>query len=65
MTSGNIDVELYNIATDLGEQHNVAMEHPEIVNQLIKLMAEQHRPSELFPLRPFDQPALKKGAGKK
>ncbi|MEZ6034238.1 MAG: arylsulfatase [Planctomycetaceae bacterium] len=65
MTRGNIDVELYNIATDLGEQHNVAIEHPEIVNQLIKLMAEQHRPSELFPLRPFDQPALKKGAGKK
>lgn len=58
MTRGNIDMELYNIASDASEQHNVASEHPEVVDQLTQLMAEQHHPSELFPLRPFDQPAL-------
>ncbi len=65
MARGNLDVELYNIATDVGEQHNVAAEHPEIVEQLTKLMAKQHHPSELFPLRPFDQPALSNRAVKK
>lgn len=30
-----------------------------------KLMAEQHWPLELLPLRPFDQPALKNGANNK
>ena len=64
MTRGNIDVELYNIETDVSEQHNVADQHPEVVGQLTKLMMEQHQPSELFPLRPFDKPALKNQAKK-
>ena len=64
MTRGNINVELYNITTDIGEQHNVAAEHAEIVEQLTELMAEEHRPSDIFPLRPFDQPALKNRAVK-
>lgn len=58
MARGNIEVELYNIATDISEQHNVAEQHPDVVAKLTKMMAEQHQTSELFPLRPFDQPAL-------
>ena len=65
MARGNIDVELYNIATDVSEKHNVAADHPEVVEQLKKLMAEQHQPSELFPLRPFDQPPLHNRVNKK
>jgi len=65
MARGNINVELYNIANDIGEQHNVAEEHPDVVAKLTKMMAEQHQPSELFPLRPFDQPALHNRPGKK
>ncbi len=64
MTRGNINVELYNITTDIGEQRNVADEHADIVEQLTKRMAEEHRPSDIFPLRPFDQPALKNRAVK-
>ena len=64
MTRGNINVELYNITTDIGEQLNVANEHADIVEQLTRLMAEQHRPSDIFPLRPFDQPALNNRVGK-
>ena len=64
MTRGNIDVELFNITTDIGEQHNVADEHADIVEQLTKRMAQQHQPSEEFPLRPFDKPAINNQAGK-
>lgn len=54
MTKGNLEIELYNIAEDIGEQHDVAAEHPEIVERLAKLMAREHTPSEKFPLRPID-----------
>jgi len=60
MTRGNIDVELYDIAKDISEQHNVAEQHLDVVDQLSKLMSEQHQPSDVFPLRPFDQPTLKR-----
>ncbi len=59
MTKGNLKIELYNLAEDIGEQHNVAAEHPEIVATLAKLMQEQHTPSEIFPLIPLDKPVRK------
>jgi arylsulfatase len=65
MTGGNINVELYNVAEDIAEEHNVADAHANIVDQLTKRMAEEHQPSDDFPLRPFDQPAINKQAGKK
>lgn len=54
MSKGNLEIELYNIAEDIGETNNVADEHPEIVERLARMMAEQHEPSEIFPLRPLD-----------
>lgn len=57
MNRGNLTIELYNLADDPGEQHNVADEHPELVSRLAKMMADQHEPSETFPLRPLDKPA--------
>jgi hypothetical protein len=33
-------VQLYNLASDLGESHNVAAEHPEVVQQLTRLAAQ-------------------------
>jgi len=59
MTRGNLDIELYNLAEDVGEQHNGADKHPEIVAKLAQLMKQQHTPSEVFPLRPLDAPAIK------
>jgi arylsulfatase A-like enzyme len=38
-------VELYNLASDIGEQNNVAAEHPELVKELEKLMKSQHVPA--------------------
>ena len=31
------ELELYNLVTDIGEQHNVAQQHPEVVEQLTAL----------------------------
>jgi len=43
-------VELYNLEQDLGEENNVADQHPEVVQELTRLMQEAHRPSERFPM---------------
>ncbi len=42
--------ELYDLATDTKEEHNVAAAHPDIVQKLGALMESQHTPSSLFPL---------------
>jgi arylsulfatase A-like enzyme len=34
-------VELYNLSTDMGEEHNVAAEHPEIVREIESIMASR------------------------
>lgn len=54
MNKGNLEIELYNIANDVGEQHNLAAQHPTIVERLARLMAREHTPSESFPLKPID-----------
>ena len=41
---------LYNLATDLHEDHNLAAEHPDIVQQLVDIIHREHRPSPLFPV---------------
>lgn len=38
---------LYNLATDVHEDHDVATEHPDIVRELKQIVAEQHTPSEI------------------
>ncbi|MDA8745419.1 arylsulfatase [Rubripirellula amarantea] len=35
-------IELYDLSKDLGEQHNVAAEHPDVVAKLEALMSEAH-----------------------
>ena len=50
-------VELYNIASDPGEQNNVAAQHPEVVKELSELMAGARTPSEVFT---FQSPTLLK-----
>ncbi|MGD9857886.1 MAG: arylsulfatase [Planctomycetaceae bacterium] len=57
LSQGRLDVELYNLAVDVGEQHNVAAEHPEIVARLSRLMTQEHLPSVLFPLPGIDPAA--------
>jgi len=40
--------ELYDLATDLGENHNVAASHPDVVEHIRGLMDEAHVPSPLW-----------------
>ena len=65
MNKGELQVQLYDLAADPSEEHDVADSTPDVVNQLTALMSEQHEPSALFPLRPFDAPAIQPKARKK
>lgn len=51
-----IKTELYNIADDIGEQNDLAADHPDVLQKLERMMAEQHVKSNLFPLRAIDGP---------
>jgi arylsulfatase A-like enzyme len=42
-------IELYDLAADLGEQRNVAEEHPEIVRKIAEIMIVAQTPSEHWP----------------
>ncbi len=46
--------ELFNIATDPQETHDVAADHPEIVAKMKAVMAAQHENSADFPLPALD-----------
>ncbi len=44
--------ELYNIAADPSEKHDLASEYPEKVAELKTIMLREHRPDEAWPLLP-------------
>jgi arylsulfatase A-like enzyme len=44
-------IELYDLSSDPGEQHDVAARHPEVVARLTALMRDARTPSEHFPLK--------------
>lgn len=54
LLKGKTEIELYNIAEDIGERKNVADQHPKVVERLAKLMAQEHVPSETFRLKAID-----------
>ena len=41
-------IELYDLASDVGEQNNVAAQHPEIVERIAEIMRQEHRPSNIW-----------------
>ncbi|UCC72635.1 MAG: arylsulfatase [Gemmatimonadota bacterium] len=43
-------IELYDLGTDVAEQHNVADEHPEVVGRIAEIMLSGRTESDLFPL---------------
>lgn len=49
-----LKIELYNLREDIGEQHDVADSHPDVVAKIERIMREQHVPSKVFPFRPID-----------
>jgi arylsulfatase A len=44
----NGPIELYDLSTDLAEEHNIASKHPIVVAQIAKFMDEAHVESELI-----------------
>ena len=48
--------ELYDLAADPHETTNLAVKHPEMVEQLSGIALAQHTPSKLWPIRALDQP---------
>jgi arylsulfatase len=55
LQKGDAPVELYNLKDDVGEQHNVAARHPEVVRRIEKIMATDRVPSKLFPMKALDK----------
>lgn len=41
-------IELYNLASDIGEQHNVAAENPKVIAQIASIMTQEHVYSKEF-----------------
>ena len=42
----NLEIELYNLENDLVEQNNLAIQHPDIIERITKIMIQEHEPSE-------------------
>ena len=49
-----LKVELYDLSADIGEQHDVSNEHPDVVRKITAAMCESHTPSKLFPFPALD-----------
>ncbi|MCF6312367.1 MAG: arylsulfatase [Verrucomicrobiales bacterium] len=60
LKKGKGQIELYDLSVDEGEQNDVAAKYPEVLQRMQKLMDEQHVPSEVFPLPPYEQRKRKK-----
>ncbi|MHC4823868.1 MAG: arylsulfatase [Planctomycetota bacterium] len=54
LKKGDPTTELYNLRVDLGQQHDVAADHPQRVAAMLERMASEHEPSAEFPLPGVD-----------
>lgn len=43
---GNLEIELYDIESDVLEQHNLATQHPDIIKRISEIMVQEHEPAE-------------------
>lgn len=59
LDKGDSQYELYDLAADGIEQHDVAAEHPDIVRRLADYAAAAHKPSKMFPLYANEKAAPK------
>jgi arylsulfatase len=44
---GDLGIELFNLEEDIQEQHNVASEYPEIMQEMEHILEREHEPSQL------------------
>ena len=54
MRQGNLEIELYDLATDPGETTDLADRELAVLERLTTIMQREHAPSELFPLPGVD-----------
>jgi arylsulfatase A len=54
MHKGNTQLQLFNLAKDIGETTDVADQNPAIVEQMLRVMREQHVASKVFPFKALD-----------
>jgi arylsulfatase A-like enzyme len=52
--AGEVTTELFDLAADPHEEHDVAAQHPDVVERLKGIMTEQHSPSQAFPFPALD-----------
>ena len=52
-----VSLELYDLRADPSESQNLAGSRPELVAELLTIMAREHTPSERFPLPNVDSPS--------
>ncbi len=48
-------VELYNLADDVGETHNLADQYPDVAKRMQKMLVDARQPSALFPNKLLDR----------
>jgi len=46
--------QIHNHGNYIGESHDVASEHPDLVRKLAEIMKREHTPRPVFPMRPID-----------
>ena len=54
LAKGPSPLQLYDLEADLAETRNIASENRDVVAKIEKIMAENHRRSELFPIKGLD-----------
>ena len=54
MHKGNTQIQLFNLAKDISETTDVAAQHPDVVDRVLRIMREQHTPSKLYPFKALD-----------
>ena len=54
LAKGLSPVQLYDLEADPSEKKNVAQEQRDVVAKIEKIMADNHRRSELFPIKGLD-----------
>jgi arylsulfatase len=56
LNKGNLEIQLYNLAEDIGESKDAAAGNPDVIARISKIMAENHHPSDAFPIKALDTP---------
>lgn len=46
----NAEIQLYNLENDLGEEHNIADKHPDIVKRIAEIMEKAFEPNDRYPI---------------